>query len=302
MDITEILTNEKKLQELTTLKFDEFHCLLTAFEKVWKEQNQMCTFEGTKRRRAPGGGNKGILATIEAKLMFILAYFKHYPTQTKMAIIWGMSQPQVNEWIHRLTFILHAALKSELKLPESSISNLPEALRQSKNQDFIIDGVERERRRPKDEKKQKDCYSGKKKKHTNKNVILTSNRKVIYLSKTAGGRWHDEKVAAPLRDCPFPKNSTVLKDSGLQGVRPKETKSLSPFKKPPGRELCSIKKRINRAISSLRVEVEHVISGIKRCRIVSYVFRNIKENFENIVMEVACAIHNLRTDFRTASS
>jgi hypothetical protein len=44
--------------------------------------------------------------------------------------------------------------------------------------------------------------------------------------------------------------------------------------------------------------VEHVISGVKRCRIVKDVFRNTKPGFSDMAMEVACALHNFRVECR----
>jgi hypothetical protein len=44
--------------------------------------------------------------------------------------------------------------------------------------------------------------------------------------------------------------------------------------------------------------VENAIAGVKRCRIVKDVFRNTKEGFSDMVMEVACALHNLRVECR----
>jgi hypothetical protein len=44
--------------------------------------------------------------------------------------------------------------------------------------------------------------------------------------------------------------------------------------------------------------VEHVIAGVKRCRIVKDVFRNTTEAFDDLVMELACGLHNFRVNFR----
>lgn len=44
--------------------------------------------------------------------------------------------------------------------------------------------------------------------------------------------------------------------------------------------------------------VEHVISGIKRCRIVKDVSRNTKKDFEDLAMEIACGLHNFRQSLR----
>ena len=47
--------------------------------------------------------------------------------------------------------------------------------------------------------------------------------------------------------------------------------------------------------------VEHVIASIKRCRIVKDVFRNTSVEFEDLVMEIACALHNFRQKHRSKS-
>ena len=58
---------------------------------------------------------------------------------------------------------------------------------------------------------------------------------------------------------------------------------------------------MNRVISSARIVIEHVISGIKRCRIVKDILRNTRIEFEDIVMEIACALHNFRQKLRLKS-
>jgi hypothetical protein len=55
---------------------------------------------------------------------------------------------------------------------------------------------------------------------------------------------------------------------------------------------------MNEIISSARVLVENTIAGVKRCRIVKDVFRNTKEGFSDLAMEVGCALHNLRMEYR----
>ena len=51
-------------------------------------------------------------------------------------------------------------------------------------------------------------------------------------------------------------------------------------------------------LSGARVKVEHVIAGIKRCRIIKDVFRLTKKGTSDVVMEIACALHNLRVSIR----
>ena len=50
--------------------------------------------------------------------------------------------------------------------------------------------------------------------------------------------------------------------------------------------------------SSVRIIVEHVFAGVKRCRIVKDTYRNLREGYEDLVMEIACGLRNFRQEFR----
>ena len=133
-----------------------------------------------------------------------------------------------------------------------------------------------------------------KKTHNVKNNILSlPNRRIIWLSKTYSGSVHDKKI------CDFqPLNLTsgvnLWQDTGFQGHNPENVNIIMPLKKPKGRELTQDQKDSNRSISSFRVLVEHAIGGAKRCRIVKDRFRCHKFGFDDLVMELACGLHNLR--------
>ena len=51
-------------------------------------------------------------------------------------------------------------------------------------------------------------------------------------------------------------------------------------------------------MSKIRVRVEHAISGVKRSRVVKDILRNTKDGFSDLVMVIACSLHNLRVDYR----
>ncbi len=65
-----------------------------------------------------------------------------------------------------------------------------------------------------------------------------------------------------------------------------------------GKELTEIDKFLNKMISRVRIVVENVICGVKRCRIVKEPLRLTKEKISDVVMEIACGLHNLRVTFR----
>ena len=64
--------------------------------------------------------------------------------------------------------------------------------------------------------------------------------------------------------------------------------------------LTVLQKENNSEISSQRVKIEHAISGVKRSRIVKEKLRSRKNNQDDIVMEIACGLHNFRVLKRTA--
>ena len=57
-------------------------------------------------------------------------------------------------------------------------------------------------------------------------------------------------------------------------------------------------KFLNHLISSVRIIVEHVMAGGKRCRLVKDVLRLTKTGMADMVMEMACGVHNLRVSCR----
>ena len=128
-----------------------------------------------------------------------------------------------------------------------------------------------------------------KKGHTLKNTELSNqNCKVIYLTETVEGKKHDKKLADESH-YQLPARSLLFQDTGFQGFSLENVLILQPKKKPKGKELTEEEKEKNRGISTARVRIEHVISGVKRCRIVKDTFRNYKKGFKDLVMEISCA-------------
>jgi len=87
--------------------------------------------------------------------------------------------------------------------------------------DYIIDGTERRRQRPKSPEKQALHYSGKKKVHSDKNIVVvqTKSARVGYLSPTYAGKTHDKKVADQ-EHIAYPRRAVLHKDTGFQGYEP----------------------------------------------------------------------------------
>ena len=162
--------SSRRLLSLTSLTVSEFEAMVPTFQHEYAKGLSLThTAAGKPRRRKAGGGNKPRLATPEDRLLFILVYQKTYPLQTVLGIQFGMSQGQANEWIHRLMPILERTLASLKQMPEQDGAAFATRKRTSTIQpDYLIDGTERRRQRPKNAEKQRETYSGKKSPHRQK--------------------------------------------------------------------------------------------------------------------------------------
>lgn len=235
LTFTALKRDRRKFLALTGLTLKEFKILLPAFEKAYQAQyagNK--TTAGRKRKRQVGGGRRGQLATIEQKLLFILVYQKTYPLQVVLGELFGMSQSAANQWLHRLLPILRAALQALGVAPERDGQKFAQAERQQPgSREYIIDGTERRRLRPKNKEKQAQHYSGKKKAHTDKNLIITCQKtnRVGYLSPTRVGKTHDKKMAEQEKIV-YPRKATLGKDTGFQGYEPAGVQTYQPKKSP----------------------------------------------------------------------
>lgn len=294
----QLKTKPAVLKCLTGLTVEGFLALLPTFAVAYGVHlDQRDEQRETPRQRERGAGQKGALPSLADKLLFILFYFRVYPVQMAQGFFFGMGQPQANEWIHRLSPVLRAALGYDLQLPARQPQDIKAVLESCPGLEFIIDGTERPIRRPTDGALQKANYSGKKKRHTRKNNVITNKRtgKVKGLSPTVEGKRHDKKLADEQAGV-FPPGSTLWKDTGFQGYEPSHVRTLQPTKKPKGRDLSLEEKAANRLISSQRIGIEHTLGGVKVFRIVHDVFRNLREGYDDLVIEIACGLHNFRID------
>jgi len=135
------------------------------------------------------------------KLLFILTYVKQNPIQEVQGQLFGMSQSNANKWIHLLHPVLNRALADQELLPARTADDLATMLAMPPTKlllprPFFHDGTERPIQRPKDPEDQQEYYSGKKKCHTIKNLlVITETCHICFLSATYEGRTHDKCIA-----------------------------------------------------------------------------------------------------------
>jgi hypothetical protein len=217
----------------TGLTHDEFTRVLPAFaaaSTVLYPPDK--TWEGKKRQRQSGGGAKGGLPPMEDKLLCILVSQKTQPLQTMHGLPCELSQPQPNDWMHHLLPVLPQAFTALGVAPERDARRgATRALAGEGAPDGAIDGTERRRHRPTAAAQHQEHYSGKKKTHTDQNILLVHahTTQVISLGPTVAGKKHDKKAAAE-GALAYPTNATLAKDTGLQGYEPAGVWTRQPQK------------------------------------------------------------------------
>jgi hypothetical protein len=124
-------------------------------------------------------------------------------------------------------------------------------------------------------------------------LLINAPLRIVFLSETQPGSVHDKRLA-DTTPYPLPAGSQLLQDLGLQGFTLEGVEILQPTKKPRGKELTPTQKADNREIARRRVRIEHVNSSVKRCRMLKETIRMWKDGIRDMVMEIGCALHNLR--------
>jgi hypothetical protein len=278
---------------LTGLTVEEFDELCKTFARAWTEY----TNQDEKDPRL--GGRPHVLGVMEDRLFFILFYLKTYPLQMVLAYSFEISQSEANLLVHQLSFVLKMALKEDGFTPPRITDEMLGRLERENSQDYGIDGTERRINRPVDQDVQRFFYSGKKHCHTLKNNLVAGldDCQIKGLSGTYEGKKHDKKICDE-EGTRLPEGRDLYRDTGFEGHIIVGVNIHQPKKKPRGGELTNEEKEENKLISRIRVVVEHVIAGVKRCRIVKDVFRNTKADFDDVVIELACALHNFRSYHR----
>jgi hypothetical protein len=291
INMTRAMKSDRLMKAVTGLTVQEFKGLIGSFTE------HLETTVVKIRKVNPSLGRPSKLESPGEKLFYILFYFKCYPTFDLAGLIFDVDRSSCCRWTQWFSMALRLTLGYEMVLPKRKIRSPEELLQRHPGlQAVLVDGTERPRRRPQDTLKQKEHYSGKKKRHTIKNLVTASpDKKILVLSPTREGKAHDYGIFTQ-EDMgnTLPRDIPILTDLGFEGIEKNypDLLVIKPAKKPRGGELSEKQKRRNKLISSVRILVEHAIGGVKRYAIVADPYRNLREGFEDLVMEISCGLWN----------
>jgi hypothetical protein len=286
----------KSFTGLSVKQFDDIYCEI---ESKYSEYDiKRLSSRKERRERAVGAGRRFKLL-VKDRVIMVLVYYRLYITYTLMEFLFGLDQSNVCRDIQKIERLIRRCLPIPQKL-----YNVTKRLKTREEVEEYFPGflaftdcTEQPIPRPaKNRKKRRLYYSGKKKKHTVKN-LYTANKKGLLIYKTKRrqrGRRHDYRIYK--KNHPkLPKDVLSMYDLGFLGVEKDfpEQKSSLPIKKEKDHELTEVQKEYNKNHSAKRIVIEHAICRIKKYRIMNDVFRNRLRKY-NKVSDIVSGLVNYR--------
>jgi DDE superfamily endonuclease/Helix-turn-helix of DDE superfamily endonuclease len=286
------------------VELDEFNNLnLKIKEKYDAYEKKRLSRE--HRKRAFGAGHPFKLSLTD-RLLMLLVYYHMYPSSTLLGYLFDLSQTSVLKSIRKLEPIVSESLplpkKEQYKVRRLQTVEEVEAVFPGFK--AFLDATEQEIPRPKDKRKRKTHYSGKRKKHTVK-TQLTVNKEGLIVHKTSHvkGSMHDYTLYKHSHPH-LPDKVRLDLDLGYLGIRDDYPKlnCMLPFKKKnPGRgkrgvkaqELSVEQRASNKLLAKERVVVEHTNSRVKKFHIFGGEFRNRLKCYD-IMTDIVCGLVNFR--------
>jgi hypothetical protein len=159
--------DDRQMKALTGLSQAQFDSLLPVFSAIYQATQRQRYEEGRRsgtRRRKPGGGTKGKLPTMAEKLLFVLYDYKTSPTFDVLGTQFEIVRSKAHANLHKLSPIVYDTLVHLGMMPHREFGT-PDDLKAALQgiDQLIIDATERAYRRSRDDAKQREHYSGKKK-------------------------------------------------------------------------------------------------------------------------------------------
>lgn len=278
------------------------------FDNIYKEikskyeKYEIKRLSSKRNRERDIGAGRHFKLIVEDRVIMVLVYYRLYITYTMTEFLFGLDQSNVCRDIQKIEGLIrpqclpipHKLYKitKRLKTKEEVEQYFPAGFLSA-----FIDTTEQPIPRPENRIRRKLYYSGKKKKHTVKNLYMINNEKII-LYKTKHkqvGRRHDYKIYKENRP-DTPKDVESIVDLGFLGVEkdyPEQISSLPIKKKKGNQDLTIEEKEYNRIHSKKRIVIEHAICRLKKYRIMSEVFRNKLRKYD-MVSDIVSGLVNYR--------
>ena len=303
MSYTRLSRKPLLFKSFTGLSISEFDVISREIESRYEEHERKRLSK--RRRQRDVGAGRPFKLKVRERFLMLLVYYRLYITYTLSGFLFDLDQSN----ICRDMSIIEPLVKRCIPLPKKLYKRTRRRLRtidEVEEEYFpgfkaFIDSSEQEIPRPKNKRKRKSYYSGKKKKHTVKTQFMVNSEGTI-LHKTGHdrGRIHDYEIFKNKHPTTPLQVENVL-DLGYLGVQNDfpTVKSVLPFRKKRKKgELSDEEKKHNRKHSKLRVIVEHTVSRIKKFGIMGTRFRNKLGRYDH-ASDIVSGLVNFRIMMRT---
>ena len=290
-------------RSFTGLEISEFNAIYAEIESTYNEHERKL-LSRRKRERKVGAAGRPFKLKVKERFLMLLVYYRLYITYTLSGFLFDLDQSNICRDIS----IIEPLIKLCVPLPIKKLYKRTRRLRtidEVEEEYFpgfkaFIDSSEQEIPRPKNKRRRKSYYSGKKKKHTIKTqYVVNGEGLILHKTEHKKGRKHDYEI--------FKNNHPITPiqvenvfDFGYMGVKNDfpTVKSVLPFRKNRKSELLDEEKKYNRKHSKLRVIVEHTVSRIKKYGIMGIKFRNRLGRYDR-TSDIVSGLVNFRIMMRT---
>lgn len=317
---SKLARNPRMFLSVTGMHLHTFQELLPQFEQAFlklETERKLKTVRTASDRKRSVGGGRAFNNDLADRTLMLLLYYRLYLTQEFMTFLFkAANKSLISRNIKQVRSIIEAVVptperalrrilslaKAEHQRRQKRIGSIEEFREAYPELSFIIDGVEQPKRKPKSKQKRKSDYSGKKKRHTLKQIVTaTPIGIVVDQSRSVGGRVHDFKafkdddsVRGVLKEFASIRAS-LYADSGFQGMAemglPVEVRLIERGRR--NHPLSRDQKKLNQLRSSMRVKIEHTFSRRKKYRIAGEQYRNRDEDYDQ-TMNIVAGLVNLR--------
>ncbi len=284
----------KSFTGLSVKQFDDIYGEIES--KYTKHEIKRLSYRNDRERSI--GAGRHFKLDVKNRTIMVLVYYRLCITYTLMEFLFGLDQSNVCRGIQKM----ESLIKKCLPIPQKIYS----VTRRLKSKEEVekyfpgflafIDCSEQEIPRPKNRQRRRLYYSGKRKKHTVKN-LYTANQKGLIVYKTKRrqrGREHDYHIYK--KNHPeLPEDVERMYDLGFIGVQkdfPEQISSL-PIKRKRNQTLTQEEEEYNRIHSKKRIVIEHALCRLKKYRIMSDVFRNRLRKYDR-VSDIVSGLVNYR--------
>ena len=285
-------------RNFTGLSVEEANKLIALIQPDWERQRKEKL--KTDGIRKPGGGRKLDIPEFKDRLLVFFIYAKVYPTYLFLEYLFSVDQSNICHIVQEMTPILSATIVINRNHKRvRSLEDLREAI--PNLDEVLIDATEQRINRPEKKRLRKKHHSGKKKDFTLKEQLVTTKQKIVlHVSDSSPGRAHDYKyfkttgVGEWLEDNPQIKARMDLGYQGAPKDYPKATIVLPVKRNRWHKTLTRSQKIMNTKKARARIPVENNIANLKKFKILSDKYRNLKEHYSAIFKSV-CFLSNFRT-------